>query len=219
MKAGGTHTHTMHKLQRPVPAAPPSAIKPPPPVPRAAAPLRAAAAALAASFALLTAPAPAAADRVGTFAASGLVFKDSVELSAVADPAVAGVTVYVADFRRSLADKLASDFFSEPGQASVTCSATGPIAVTDARAVLAPGGAEVFSERRGLSLIQNKTLRVRRLYDAPRRTLIYVAYATRLAPGSDGDGEGGAAGSRYRTSVCAVPLPAYVAGLDEGKAE
>ena len=30
--------------------------------------------------------------------------------------AVKGVTVYITDFKRSLADKLAKDFFSEPSQ-------------------------------------------------------------------------------------------------------
>lgn len=185
----------------------------PPPTPKRAPPAVAAALAAALAFTPFTPPSAAASDRVGSFTANGLVFKDSVEVSAVADPAVSGVTVYVADFRRSLADKLATDFFSEPGQASVTCAATGPLAITDLASVTA--GGEVFSERRGLSLVQNKTLRVRRLFDKERRTLLYVAYATRLAPGGDGaDAEG--AGSRYRTSICAVPLPAAgVPGLDD----
>ena len=115
------------------------------------------------------------------------------------------------------AQQLQTDFFSEPGQASVTCATTGPIAIKDVAAVRA--GGEVFAEKRGLSLIQNKTLRVRRVFDAERRTLLYVAYATRLAPGGDGaDAEG--AGSRYRTSICAVPLPAGgVPGLDDGVVE
>lgn len=187
----------------------------PPPQPRRAHP--AVAAALAATLALAPVSPSAASERVGSFAANGLVFKDAVEVSAVADPAVSGVTVYVADFRRSLADKLATDFFSEPSQASVTCATTGPIAITDVSAVR--NGGEVFAEKRGLSLIQNKTLRVRRVYDPERRTLLYVAYATRLAPGGDGaDAEG--SGSRYRTSICAVPLPAGgVPGLDDGVGE
>jgi catabolite regulation protein CreA len=196
------------KSATPTPAAPP-------PRPLQALARRAAAAAAAALVAFTPAP-PAAAERVGGFAASGLVFKDAVELTAVPDADVAGVTVYVADFKRSLADKLASDFFSEPGQASVTCAVTGPVAVPGGKSALAARGegVEVFSERRGLSLVSNKVLRVRRLYDEPRRTLVYVAYATRLAPGGEGGGEGG--GARYRTSVCAVPLPAFVPGLDAG---
>jgi len=58
-----------------------------------------------------------ASDRIAEFAASGLIFKDSVEVLAVDDSAVQGVTVYISDFRRSLTDKLARDFFSEPSQA------------------------------------------------------------------------------------------------------
>jgi catabolite regulation protein CreA len=51
---------------------------------------------------------------------------------------------------------------------------------------------------------QDKTLRVRRLYDPDRRSLLYVAYSTRLSTAAD---EGGVSTGRYRTSLCAVHLP------------
>lgn len=51
---------------------------------------------------------------------------------------------------------------------------------------------------------QDKTLRVRRLYDPDRRTLLYVAYSTRLSTAAD---DGAVTTGRYRTSICAVHLP------------
>lgn len=40
---------------------------------------------------------------------------------------------------------------------------------------------QVFAEKKGLSIFKDKTLRVRRLYDPTRGTLVYVAYSTRLS--------------------------------------
>ena len=40
---------------------------------------------------------------------------------------------------------------------------------------------QVFSQAKGINFLQNKTLRVRRLYDAKHSTLLYVAYSTRLS--------------------------------------
>ncbi|DBA92631.1 hypothetical protein WJX77_006854 [Trebouxia sp. C0004] len=141
-----------------------------------------------------------ATSKVGEFAASGFIFKDSVEAVSVEDPDVKGVTIYISDFHRSLSDKLNKDFFNEPSQASVTCALTGPLQIKDYKAISGPEGHEVFSERKGMSLFQNKTLRVRRLYDDKNNTLLYVAYSTRL------DGSQNATGSRYKTSICALPV-------------
>lgn len=49
---------------------------------------------------LPTGPAAASRDRVASFAASGLIFKDSVEVTAFDDPEVGGVTLYISDFKR-----------------------------------------------------------------------------------------------------------------------
>jgi CreA protein len=43
------------------------------------------------------------------------------------------------------------------------------------------GGESVFSEGRSLVF---KSLRVTRLYDAPKRTLVYLAHASELTQGS-----------------------------------
>eukprot|EP00884_Botryococcus_braunii_P021356 jgi/Botrbrau1/7904/Bobra.9_2s0077.1 len=151
--------------------------------------------------ALILHPTALAAEKVGDFQASGLIFKDTVETIAIEDPDVQGVTIYISDFRRSITDKLAKSFFSEPSQASVTCAQTGPVKVADMAKIRGQNGQEVFSERKSLSFFQNKTLRVRRLFDEDRGTLLYVAYSTRLTSDSNSEGP-----SRYRTSICALPL-------------
>ncbi|KAF8061370.1 mannose-1-phosphate guanylyltransferase 2 [Scenedesmus sp. PABB004] len=147
---------------------------------------RAAGAALAAA-ALLAAPgsAQAARERIGEFQASGFLFKDSVEVNALDDPEVPGVTIYFSDFKRSLVDKLQKDFFAEPSQASLTCSIAPDAAVTNPAGLGGVEGKEVFSEKKGLSIFKDKTLRVRRLYDPSRSTLVYVAYSTRLSSAAD----------------------------------
>lgn len=196
--------------------------------------------------------------KVTEFAASGLIFKDSVEVVSLPDPdgtaiplvviawsctlstvhnfsstishlnptttnpppqppttiplpqpptTVENVLIFISEFKRSLTDKLAKDFFSEPSQASVTCAAIGPVTIKNPN-VKASGGQEVFAEGKGLNLFQQKTLRVRRVYDEKHDTLLYVSYSTRLANNND---EGVSSG-RYRTSICALPVaPTVVA--------
>ena len=144
--------------------------------------------------------------KVGEFNASGLVFKDAVEVVAVEDPVVKGVTLYISDFKRSLADKVTSmDFINEPSQSSVTCAATGPITLPEMNVLGGSEGKQVFSETKSRTLLVfgNKTLKIRRIYDRERNTLTYVSYSTRI--GSAGE-EGRTGTSRYRTSICVVPI-------------
>mmetsp|Transcript_1001 Transcript_1001/g.3037 ORF Transcript_1001/g.3037 Transcript_1001/m.3037 type:complete len:106 (-) Transcript_1001:97-414(-) len=61
----------------------------------------------------------------------------------------------------------------------------------------------MFAQQKNLNLFQNKTLRVRRVYDETRQTLVYVAYSTRLTSSSD---KRSFSSGRYKTSVCAIPL-------------
>lgn len=145
-----------------------------------------------------------AGEKVGEFAASGFLFKDTVEVVALEDPDVSGVTIYISDFKRSIVDKLAKDFFSEPSQASVTCAITGPVVIKDTRNVEGSEGREVFAEAKGLSIFKDKTTRIRRLYDPKRKSLVYVAYSTRLSSAKD---EGNVSTGRYRTSICALSVP------------
>ena len=54
--------------------------------------------------------------------------------------------------------------------------------------VATPHPSKVFSEKKSLNLFQDKTLRIRRLYDKKRKTLVYVAYSTRLSTASVSEG-------------------------------
>ncbi|KAJ9521708.1 hypothetical protein QJQ45_015364 [Haematococcus lacustris] len=120
--------------------------------------------------------------KIAEWAASGLIFKDTVEVTAIDDPEVDGLTIYISDFKRSIVDKLAKDFFTEPSQASLSCGISGPVAFRKGSPDELGGieGKEVFSEQKGLNLFKNKTLRVRRVYDPKRNSVVYVAYSTRL---------------------------------------
>ena len=154
----------------------------------------------------MTVPLPAVAGGdssvVSEFNASGIVFKDSVQVVSLEDPIVDGVNIYLSDFKRSVSTKLSSgDLFSEPSQTSLACT-------RDDAGVVVRGdlggkeGKELFSERKNLNLFNNKTLKVRRVYDPANNALLYVSYSTRT---SSTDAEGPSAG-QYKTSVCAVPL-------------
>ena len=154
----------------------------------------------------MTVPLPAVAGGdssvVSEFNASGIVFKDSVQVVSLEDPLVDGVNIYLSDFKRSVSAKLSSgDLFSEPSQTSLACT-------RDDSGVVVRGdlggkeGKELFSERKNLNLFNNKTLKVRRVYDPANNALLYVSYSTRT---SSADAEGPSAG-QYKTSVCAVPL-------------
>ena len=158
--------------------------------------------ALATATAVLMTASPAQAEKMAEFEGSGFLFKDSVNVAVMEDRDVEGVTLYVSEFQRNLVDKLQKDFFTEPSQASLTCAQTGPISVKIDPSKLKENS-EVFSERKSLNLFQDKTLRVKRVYDSQRQTLVYVAYSTRLSTATD---DKGVSTGRYRTSICAIPL-------------
>ena len=71
--------------------------------------------------------------QVADIPASGIIFKDSINVEAFRDPKVEGVTIYISDFRRPLAERIAKDFFSDPSQASVACVRTGPVKMNKVR--------------------------------------------------------------------------------------
>jgi len=138
--------------------------------------------------ALLLLAAPAWADPVGEVdTAFKLIGPDhKVVVEAYDDPKVGGVTCYVSRARTgglSGALGLAED----RAEASIACRQVGPIAIAQPL----PRQEEVYSER--LSILF-KRLRVVRMVDAPRNTLVYLTYSDRLIDGSP------------RNSVTAVPV-------------
>mmetsp|Transcript_13124 Transcript_13124/g.27758 ORF Transcript_13124/g.27758 Transcript_13124/m.27758 type:complete len:227 (+) Transcript_13124:41-721(+) len=133
---------------------------------------------------------------IGQISGSGLFFKDTLTVESFDDPKVKGVTLYVSNFERPLTERIQKDFFTEPSYASVTAVKTGPIEVAD-NINKDKGGEPVFEEKRSLLF---KELRVQRIYDEEKKTLVYVSFNTRLDKNSDSNK------SRFKSSISAISL-------------
>ena len=109
-----------------------------------------------------------------------------IVVEAYDDPKVAGVTCYVSRAKTggvSGALGLAED----KAEASIACRQVGPLSFTEPL----KKRDEIFSERQSIMF---KRLRVVRMVDAKRNTLIYLSYSDRLIEGSP------------QNSVTAVPV-------------
>ena len=121
---------------------------------------------------------PAAAERVGDV---DTVFKligpdHKIVIDAYDDPKVRGVTCYVSRAKTG-GIKGGLGLAEDKAEASIACRQTGPISFPKPL----PKQDEMYSER--ISLVFKK-LRVVRLVDAPRNTLIYLTYSDRVVEGS-----------------------------------
>jgi CreA protein len=99
-----------------------------------------------------------------------------IVVDAYDDPRVQGVTCYVSRARTggiSGAVGLAED----KAEASIACRQVGPISVAQPL----PRQEEVFSERMSVLF---KRLRIVRMVDSERHTLVYLTYSERLVDGS-----------------------------------
>src|SRR6478736_3462709 len=103
------------------------------------------------------------------------------------DPMVQGVSCYVSRAKTG-GIKGGLGLAEDKAEASIACRQTGTIAFTKPL----PKQDEVFSER--ISLVFKK-LRVVRMVDAKRNTLVYLTYSDRVIEGSP------------QNSVTAVPVP------------
>ena len=150
----------------------------------------------------LTAP-PAFAEMgrtVGEIAGSGLVFKDTLKITAFDDPKVSGVQLYLSDFQRPVTEKLGKgDLFSDPSQGGLSCSHMGKVVVS-AATNYKPDGEEVFSESRSLLF---KSLKVRRVVDEPGQSVIYAVFSQRLDKNEDSNN------SRFKSNLCAVHVDEF----------
>ena len=99
-----------------------------------------------------------------------------IVVEAYDDPKVQGVTCYVSRAKTG-GIKGALGVAEDKAEASIACRQVGPVAVTQAL----PRQEEVFNER--LSLLF-KRLRVVRMVDRTRNTLVYLSYSDRLVDGS-----------------------------------
>ena len=141
-----------------------------------------------AACALLCALTLARADDIGSVnTAFKLIGPDhKIVVEAYDDPLVAGVTCYVSRARTG-GVKGALGLAEDKSEASIACRQVGPIAF---KGPLRPQD-EVFSERMSLLF---KRLRIVRMVDRTRNTLVYLTYSDRLVDGSP------------QNSVTAVPV-------------
>lgn len=109
-----------------------------------------------------------------------------IVVEAYDDPRVAGVTCYVSRAKTG-GIKGALGLAEDKSEASIACRQTGPIAFREPLRQQE----EMFTER--ISLVF-KRLRVVRMVDQPRNTLVYLTYSDRLIEGSP------------QNSVTAVPV-------------
>ena len=140
---------------------------------------------------LLTACSRASSEQVG---AVDTVFKfvgpdHKIVVDAYDDPKVTGITCYVSRAKTG-GIKGAFGLAEDKAEASIACRQTGPISFG---AKPLDKQEEMFSER--ISLVF-KRLRVVRMVDAKRNTLVYLTYSDRIIEGSP------------QNSVTAVPVPA-----------
>ena len=109
-----------------------------------------------------------------------------IVVEAYDDPAVNGVTCYVS--RAKTGGVMGGlGLAVDKAEASIACRQVGPVSFNGP----VPVQAEVFSERMSILF---KKLRVVRMVDARRNTLVYLTYSDRLVDGSP------------QNSVTAVPI-------------
>ena len=109
-----------------------------------------------------------------------------VVVEAYDDPKVSGVTCYVSRARTG-GVKGAFGLAEDRAEASIACRQVGPLAFAQPL----PTQEEVFSERMSILF---KRMRVVRMVDSRRNTLIYLSYSDKLIDGSP------------QNSVTAVPV-------------
>ncbi|QQM31930.1 CreA family protein [Martelella lutilitoris] len=105
---------------------------------------------------------------------------NDIEIEALHDPEIEGVTCHIAYFDRSVIDRLSNgNWFEDPSNSSIACRQTGPIRIGDID--LGMDGEEVFKQGRSLIF---KNLVINRIYDRANDTLIYLAHTREITEGS-----------------------------------
>lgn len=115
----------------------------------------------------------------------GVFTTKDIKLEMLKDPVVKGVTCHIAHVEANLD-------FADPSDMSIACRQTGEITLPMIQAInKSKNGEVVFKTSKSILF---KTLKVRRIYDAENKTLIYVSYSTKEVKGS------------HKHSLSTVPL-------------
>lgn len=117
-------------------------------------------------------------NEVGEF--SNDLLGNEIKIEALADPGIPGVVCHMAYFERGVLDRAKQgNWFEDPSNTSISCQRVGPIDL--ARVNMSRAGQEIFSQRS--SLFFKRTV-LRRIVDAPHRTILYVSHSRELVEGS-----------------------------------
>lgn len=113
-------------------------------------------------------------DNVGKVSLGLFTTKDVV-IEAKQDPIISGVTCHISHVEADLD-------FSDPSDMSIACRQTGAITEEQLNRIdKSKGGEIVFKQSKSILF---KSLKVRRIYDAEHKTLIYLSYSTKESSGS-----------------------------------
>ena len=105
----------------------------------------------------------------------GLFTTKDVVVTAKQDSKVSGVTCHISHIEANLD-------FSDPSDMSIACRQTGPITEAQLQHIdLSKNGEIVFKASKSILF---KSLKVRRIYDAKAKTLLYLSYSTKETSGS-----------------------------------
>lgn len=114
---------------------------------------------------LAATPAVAAEDFIGEVQTSGMLFKDSIAITAFDDPTIQGVACYVTQPDRSLS-------WDDPTDSAIACRKVGEIKGDMSNL------ADVFSASKNPFF---KQFHVDRFYDNRRQVLVYISYTSKSA--------------------------------------
>ena len=105
----------------------------------------------------------------------GLFTTKDIKVNSQQDPLVKGVPCHISHIEANLD-------FANPTDMSIACRQTGPITADQLQAIdRSKSGEVVFKSSKSILF---KSLKVRRIYDAQTRTLLYLSYSTKESTGS-----------------------------------
>ena len=105
----------------------------------------------------------------------GLFTTKDIKVVSQQDPLISGVTCHISHIEANLD-------VADPADMSIAWRQTGPITAEQLKQIdRSKSGEVVFKSSKSILF---KSLKVRRIYDAPTRTLLYLSYSTKESSGS-----------------------------------
>jgi CreA protein len=106
----------------------------------------------------------------------GLFTTKDIKIQTFNDPAIAGVTCHISHVEANLD-------LADPSDMAIACRQTGEItAAMLSKIDKSKSGEVIFSTSKSILF---KHLKIRRIFDADNRTLVYLSYSTKESAGSD----------------------------------